>query len=339
VVTRAGLRWPGRILVLGLVLLLTAAVLWAVPSDEYIFLPNRAEAVAPFVSVPNEKRDPDGGIYFVDVIVRKATLLDRVLPWLRDGASFIPTDQVEPKGASGEDLRRQSRLEMERSQPVAAAVALRALGYKVRATPTGILVSLVLRDGPAAGKLQPQDVIVAVDGHRVLTPSDLRQQIRRAGVGSRLRVTVRRGTKQATVAMRPVADPNDRQHAVIGILVEQAADIRLPIKVRIDLGNIGGPSAGLAFALDVMEELGRDVDGGMRVAATGTISLNGAVGPVGGLKQKTIGARKAGVDVFLVPAGENAREAARYADGLKIVPVNSFRQALRALATLASRRS
>ena len=337
--TRAGLRWPGRILVLGLVLLLTAAVLWAVPSDEYIFLPNRAEAVAPFVSVPNEKRDPDGGIYFVDVIVRKATLLDRVLPWLRDGASFIPTDQVEPKGASGEDLRRQSRLEMERSQPVAAAVALRALGYKVRATPTGILVSLVLRDGPAAGKLQPQDVIVAVDGHRVLTPSDLRQQIRRAGVGSRLRVTVRRGTKQATVAMRPVADPNDRQHAVIGILVEQAADIRLPIKVRIDLGNIGGPSAGLAFALDVMEELGRDVDGGMRVAATGTISLNGAVGPVGGLKQKTIGARKAGVDVFLVPAGENAREAARYADGLKIVPVNSFRQALRALATLASRRS
>ena len=337
--TRAGLRWPGRILVLGLVLLLTAAVLWAVPSDEYIFLPNRAEAVAPFVSVPNEKRDPDGGIYFVDVIVRKATLLDRVLPWLRDGASFIPTDQVEPKGASGEDLRRQSRLEMERSQPVAAAVALRALGYKVRATPTGILVSLVLRDGPAAGKLQPQDVIVAVNGHRVLTPSDLRQQIRRAGVGSRLRVTVRRGTKQATVAMRPVADPNDRQHAVIGILVEQAADIRLPIKVRIDLGNIGGPSAGLAFALDVMEELGRDVDGGMRVAATGTISLNGAVGPVGGLKQKTIGARKAGVDVFLVPAGENAREAARYADGLKIVPVNSFRQALRALATLASRRS
>ncbi len=88
-----------------------------------------------------------------------------------------------------------------------------------------------------------------------------------------------------------------------------------------------------------MEELGRDVDGGMRVAATGTISLDGAVGPVGGLKQKTLGARRAGVDVFLVPAGDNAREAAHYADGLKIVPVHSFRQALRALATLASTRS
>jgi PDZ domain-containing protein len=332
-------RWPGRVLVAGLVLLLISAVLWVLPSDEYIFLPHRAQAVAPYVTVPNEKPDRNGGIYFVDVVVRKASLLERVLPWLREGASFIPTDQVEPKGASGEDLRRQSRLEMERSQPIAAAVALRELGYTVRATPIGVLVSLVLRDGPAAGKLQPQDLIVSVNGNRVVTPNDLRQSIRRSGVGSTLTATVRRGTKLVTVRMRPVADPNDKRRAVIGILIEQAADIRLPVKVRIDLGEIGGPSAGLAFALDVMEELGRDVDGGMRVAATGTISLDGAVGPVGGLKQKTLGARRAGVDVFLVPAGDNAREAAHYADGLKIVPVHSFRQALRALATLASTRS
>ena len=246
--SRARLRWPGRLLVLGLVLLLTAAVLWAVPSDEYIFLPNRAQPVAPYVTVPNEKPSRDGGIYFVDVIVRKASLLERVLPWLRDGATFIPTDQVEPKGASGADLRRQSRLEMERSQPIAAAVALRALRYKVRATPIGALVSLVLRDGPAAGKLQPQDVIVSVNGRRVRTPNDLRREIRRAGIGAKLRATVRRGAKLMTVEMRPAADPSDKRHAVIGILVEQAADIRLPVKVRIDLGNIGGPSAGLAFS-------------------------------------------------------------------------------------------
>ena len=97
---------------------------------------------------------------------------------------------------------------------------------------------------------------------------------------------------------------------------------------------MGGPSAGLAFALDVLEELGRNVDGGHRIAATGEIFLNGSVGPIGGIKQKTIGARHAGVDAFLVPAGDNAREARKYAHGLRIIPVKSFQQALRALATL-----
>jgi Lon-like protease len=85
-----------------------------------------------------------------------------------------------------------------------------------------------------------------------------------------------------------------------------------------------------------MEELGRNVDGGRKIAATGELFLNGAVGPIGGIKQKTIGARRAGVDAFLVPAGDNAREARKYAEGLRIIPVKNFQQALRALATLDS---
>ena len=109
-----------------------------------------------------------------------------------------------------------------------------------------------------------------------------------------------------------VANPADEKRSVIGVLVEPAADIRLPLDVSIDAGNIGGPSAGLAFALDVMEKLGRDVDGGRKVAATGELSLDGCVHTIGGIKQKTIGARAAGVDVFLVPPrkcrrGEGAR--------------------------------
>ncbi|MDX6485825.1 MAG: Lon-like protease [Gaiellaceae bacterium] len=107
--------------------------------------------------------------------------------------------------------------------------------------------------------------------------------------------------------------------------------------MRIDAGNVGGPSAGLAFALEVMEELGHNVDHGYKVAATGEIELNGRVTPIGGVKQKTFGARQAKVDVFLVPAGDNAREAKRYANGLRVIPVQSFPQALRALATLPPR--
>jgi len=105
--------------------------------------------------------------------------------------------------------------------------------------------------------------------------------------------------------------------------------------VQIDAGNVGGPSAGLAFALQVMEALGKDVDHGYRVAATGTIALDGSVGAIGGVKQKTFGAREAHVDVFLVPAaGDNAADARRYAHGLRIIAVKSFPQALRVLATL-----
>jgi len=120
----------------------------------------------------------------------------------------------------------------------------------------------------------------------------------------------------------------------VGFAPEQAAEIRLPLRVSIDAGNVGGPSAGLAFALEVMEKLGRNVDRGYKVAATGELALDGSVVEIGAVHQKILDARKSDVDVFLVPAGDNATEARKYARGLRVVPVKSFRQALRALATL-----
>ncbi len=139
------------------------------------------------------------------------------------------------------------------------------------------------------------------------------------------------------MTVRTVESPSEPGRAIIGIRVAQAADIKLPLKVDIDLGGVGGPSAGLPFALDVLQELGTDVDHGRRVVATGEIALDGTVGPIGGVKQKTFGARKAGADVFLVPAGENAAEARRYAGNLRIIPVESFQQALSALRTLPAK--
>jgi PDZ domain-containing protein len=149
-----------------------------------------------------------------------------------------------------------------------------------------------------------------------------------------VRFTIRRGTKTLVVPIRTVAAGNGSSRPVVGVFLETALDIHLPFQVRIDAGNVGGPSAGLAFAIEVLEELGRDVVHGHKIAATGEIFADGSVGPIGGIKQKTIGAREAGVDAFLVPAGDNAREARKHAHGLRIIPVESFPQALRALATL-----
>jgi len=150
---------------------------------------------------------------------------------------------------------------------------------------------------------------------------------------------VRRGNASRTLAVRTVPDPGDPKAPIIGIRISQGATITLPRKVQIDLGGVGGPSAGLPFALDVLEQLGRDVDHGLKVAATGELDLDGSVRPIGGVKQKTFGARKAGVDVMLVPAGENASVARRYAGKLRVVPVESFQQALHALSTVAAARS
>ena len=109
----------------------------------------------------------------------------------------------------------------------------------------------------------------------------------------------KRGTENVRLQVRPTQGPEGTP--VIGVIVSQAADIELPLDVEIDTGGVGGPSAGLAFALALMEELGRDVDRGHRIAVTGSLELDGTVGQIGGVKQKTVGVERADIDVFLVP--------------------------------------
>jgi PDZ domain-containing protein len=329
---------PARLATAGLVLLvIIGAILWITPSSSYIFLPDEARLVEPLVTVEGGKAPKDGGgIYFVDVFVRKATLLERLFPGLHDGSTVVPASAVRPPGISDAARRKADLRAMSRSQEVAAAVALRALGYDVRARPTGALIDQVVAGAPAAGRLQPGDVVVSVDGRRVRTRDDLRRELGSKPPGSAVRLGFRRGSGFRAVRLRTAAEPRTG-HPVIGVFVEQAADVTLPLDVKIESGDIGGPSAGLPFALDIMEELGRDVDRGHRIAATGEIEFDGRVEPIGGVRQKTIGVKRAGVNIFLVPAGENAREAAKYGDGLRIIPVRNFQQALRALATLRPR--
>ena len=166
------------------------------------------------------------------------------------------------------------------------------------------------------------------------TPDDLRRLIAKHKPGENVKLSVRAGGATRDVEVGTIESPVDKGRPIIGVQVEQNAEISLPIDVDIDLGGVGGPSAGLAFALDIAQELRGNVDRGLKVAATGEIELDGRVGPIGGVKQKVIGARRSGADVFLVPAGDNAAEARRHAGDLRVIPVESFRQALRALATL-----
>ena len=317
---------------LAVVVLLAATV----PAGDYLYVPNGAHPVATKVAVQG-KQDPGGpgGIYYVDVTVRKVRWLERLLPFLRpDGASLVPAHAVTAPGESFRERVAEARVEMARSEEVAAAVALRAGGLDVTTTPRGVLVEAVAVDVPAAKVLDGGDVIVSAAGKQTLTVGELRRATASVRPGGALALRLRRDGKTLDRSVTTVAAPDDARKAIIGIRVAQDARIRLPLKVDIDLGNVGGPSAGLPFALQIYQELGNDVDGGNRVAATGEIELDGSVGSVGGIKQKTYGVRSSGADVFLVPAGENAATARRYAGGLRIIPVESFEQALHALETL-----
>jgi Lon-like protease len=326
---------PGRLLGAGGVLACVVFVLWIWPTNEYIFLPDVAHPVAPLVTVEGGHTPKVGSVYFVDVIVRKATILERLFGGLHSGAQLFPADEINPPGTDSAQQESIDLEDMRLSQQTAAAVALRAMGRKVVAQPIGARIEEVEPGLPAVGKLEPDDVITAVDGTRVTHPSQVSALTRKGKIGGLVTFTILRDGKMLVEKMHTAAGTDPRR-PVVGIFLdsEPAADIHLPIHVSIDAGNIGGPSAGLAFALEVMEKLGRNVVHGHKIAATGEISLDGSVGPIGGIKQKVIGAREAGVDAFLVPAGENAVEARKDAHGLKIIAVHNFQQALRALATL-----
>ncbi len=324
----------GRLIALGLVLLAVVLGAWIIPSNDYIFLPDPAHPVAPLVTVPGGHEPKTGGIYYVDVIVRKAKLLERLFGGLHEGADLYPASEINPPGVNDTQRQQIDLQDMRNSQVVAAAVALKADGKKVVARPVGAKVDAVEPGKPAVGKLEPDDVIVAIDGRRVDSPAAVFAAMAKHKPGETVVFTIHRGSRTLNQHIKTVRASAKSKRAVVGVFLEAALDIHLPIAVRINAGDVGGPSAGLAFALQILQELGRNVVRGHKIAATGEILPNGSVGPIGGIKQKTIGAREAHVDAFLVPAGENAQDAKRYAHGLKIIPVESFSQALHALATL-----
>ena len=330
-------KWlsPARLASTGALLIVIALlVLWIAPAHGYeLQLVDPAHPVAPLVHVKGKDNQSDKGtIYFVDVRERPARLLERLLPWARSsGSTLVKT----PPGISSSLENRLGQQEMADSQKVAPYVALKLLGYKVGARSDGVTVLSVESSAPAAKTLQPGDVILAVGGHPVTTVLGLRALLAHKHPGDVVTVRFRRGGKVEQAQITTTSDPTSPGRALIGVIPADDLRVHLPIPVTIDSQGIGGPSAGLAFALDILQRLGRNVTHGRRIAATGELALNGQVLPIGGVKQKTLGVRRAGVDVFLVPAGDNAREARRYADGLRIIPVENIQQALRALATTA----
>jgi PDZ domain-containing protein len=321
-------------ILIGLVLVVVVAVLaltW-IPSDHYIILPDKARPTDPLIAIPGEEPGDNNRIYMVDVKVGRASLLERLFPGIHDGATLIPERVLNPEGVSDQERRRSSLNDMTRSQKIAITVALKQLGRPVEITPSGAEVVLVQPGSPADGKLEVGDLIVEVNGKAVKGTDELRAAFADVEPGDRVEMTVEREGKPVELTVGTRALESEQGRAVVGVQVQDAESFEFPVDIEIDAGGIGGPSAGLAFALDIVDELGEDIDRGRTIVATGELALDGTVSPIGGVKQKAIAAERAGADFFLVPDG-NFEEAQGAVEGLEVVAVSDFDEALSTLAT------
>ena len=325
-----------RLLALAAVLAVAAGVLYVVPSDHYLFLPDRARPVDALVSIEDEELEGDDGttdegVYMVDILVRRASLLERLIPELADGATLVPGHAVNPIGVSDTQRRQTSLNQMSRSQQIAVAVALEALGYVVAVADEGAEVTTVLPDRPADGILQVGDIVIGAAGTPVRRARQLQAALADVRPGEEVGLTIVRDGEEMKVTVGTMPSEQDPNRAVMGVLIEQAATFDFPLEIEIDAGDIGGPSAGLAFALGITDELGDELTCGRRITVTGELDLEGNVGPIGGVKQKAIGADQSGADIFVVPEG-NAAEAREHApEELEVIPVSTYAEAVDAL--------
>ena len=349
-------RWHTVIVVVLVVLVAAAVILsrWSV--GYYALTPGDATPVASFITVPTNLDHPlTGTILLTDVYETQLN----VLTYLQE-RYFSSVAQVYPSGeivgsTPANQYIDQGYLQMSQAQSDATAAALTHLGYTVSSKNAGVLVYGIPPGTPASHVLKVSEVITAVNGKATTTPSDLVNALHGLVPGTQATLTVEASSISASGAFvagptvqrkitlgtppKNLVDtgcgPSTKPTAYLGIQTAQQTAWDFPVKVSVHTADIGGPSAGLAMTLGIIDKLsGGDLTGKRTVAATGTIDAEGDVGDVGGVAQKTIAVERAGATVFFVPPQELAAAKSKDTPQLHVYAVSSLDQALRILKRL-----
>ncbi|MEU1970181.1 S16 family serine protease [Microbacterium sp. NPDC019599] len=250
--------------------------------------------------------------------------------WFDPTKAVLPIDAIFPEDQTSEERNEESSALMIDSQKEATAAALTELGYDVG---SHITVHSLLQGSAAEGLLEEGDAVIAANGTPIASADDLREIVN-AGAGAPVEVTIERDGEQQTISITP--NENEVEGETVWLLgVQLQSDYDFPIDVTIQLNNVGGPSAGMMFALGIIDTLTPgELNGGEDVAGTGTISSDGTVGPIGGIQQKLWGASGAGADWFLAPEANCDEVVGHIPPGLRVFSVEDLDDALTALEAI-----
>lgn len=333
-------KWPfvlaGLLLVFGLSVVLARNV----DVGYYALQPGPVNDVDDFVDVAGTEGNENGDLFFLTVSLRETNLLEAILAWFDPTTDLQERETIRPAGVSQEQLRRQNLDMMEGSKANATKVALEYLGYEVVFDAAGAEVIGILEGSGAEGVLEEGDIIIRAGDGEIATSADLISVVGDLSIGDSLDLVVLRpgegGTEEEqalTVILGP--NPDDETRPLIGILVGNAGDFSFPVEVEIDSRNIGGPSAGLMFTLQIIDELTPDeLTKGYRIAGTGSIDSEGNVGAIGGVRQKVFGAIEQGVDYVLVPTANFADAADAAGGDVEVVSIDTLMDAIAFLESL-----
>ena len=271
-----------------------------------------------------ESGGPRGGLTFFDAIGS----------WFNPDDAVVPRELVYPDEISGEEVKLRNAALFSTSESDAVAAALNFLKLPVS---TEIVATAIVAEAPADGVFEARDEIVAVNGKPVKTPSDVVEAVQSQPVGTTFEFDIRRATnnetdqsfeiKDMTVEVTSAPNPTNQDKPFIGISVGELYSAEFDIDFTLQ--DVGGPSAGLMFATGIVDKLTpANLTGGGNVAGTGTITPEGEIGPIGGIRQKLAGARNAGAELFLMPRQHCAEAQGYVPDGLTVVPVSTLTEAI-----------
>ena len=266
-------------------------------------------------------------------VTTRLSLVEALQAWIAHDQAVVPRDLIFPKGQTNKQIDTQNQTEMADSRVSAVTAALAKLALlhvKVTGTAAG---------GPAGGVLKAGDEIVGINGHLTHSAAAVRMRISEVQVGKRVGVRFKRGDRVASVVLRTIASPDDPKRPVIGVSLTETTPPGSNVKI-VGLDDVGGPSAGLMFALGIYDRLTPgSLTGGKVIAGTGTIDAAGQVGPIGGITLKMIGAKRAGAAWFLTPA-DNCAEAVRaIPKGLHLARIANLDEAVSAVEGIAAGRN
>ncbi|MFT8871455.1 MAG: SepM family pheromone-processing serine protease [Sporolactobacillus sp.] len=305
----------------------------------FIQMPGAAQNMAKMIEVPGGQ--PIHGKYsLVYIYLGQANLYSYLWTMLEHNryTTLVKDDEVMLPGQSEQDYNRIQNNYMRDAQQTAAYVAYRAAGKHPILDRDGVLILAVMPSMPGARVLKSGDIIIDADGRHVSSMDELDALLQPKRVGDRVTLTILRGTERKQIRLAISKFPKSAAIAQkkqgIGIYQANYLNVKVSPKVRFKVGNIGGPSAGLMMTLSIYDQLMRDdLAAGRSIAGTGTIDLNGNVGPIGGIEDKIVGADRSGVRLFFAPVADHEyqqakRTARAIGSSMIIVPVRTFQDAV-----------